>query len=154
MKNLILIILLSFSSVVLAQTGSNPKLGAKYVESQKNNKKNNYDFPNVTLINAQLDGYNRRDLAAFLETYSDDIKIYYFPNKLSGEGKDYMAKVYGKFFKETPNLHCEIVNRTVLGDTIVDHEKVNGLAGGASMEAIAIYKVKNNKISEVYFISK
>jgi len=154
MKNLILIVLLSFSTVVSAQTKPNTNSGTKNIESTKNNTKNNHDSQNLTLIDEQLEAYNRRDLAAFLKTYSDDIKIYSFPNKLSGEGKDYMTKVYGKFFKETPDLHCEIVNRTVLGDTIVDHEKVTGLPGGGSMEAIAIYKVKDNKISEVYFISK
>lgn len=154
MKNLILIVLLSFSTVVSAQTKPNTNSGTKNIESTKNNTKNNHDSQNLTLIDEQLEAYNRRDLAAFLKTYSDDIKIYSFPNKLSGEGKDYMTKVYGKFFKETPDLHCEIVNRTVLGDTIVDHEKVTGLSGGGSMEAIAIYKVKDNKISEVYFISK
>jgi len=142
-KNLILIALLSFSSVVLAQTKSNTNHEVKSIESK-----------NVTLIDEQLAAYNRRDLEAFLNTYSDDIKIYSFPNKLSGEGKEYMTKVYGKFFKETPNLHCEIVNRTVLSNTIIDHEKVTGLGEGASMEAIAIYKVKDNKIYEVYFISK
>jgi hypothetical protein len=142
-KNLILIALLSFSSLALAQTKSNTNHEAKSIESK-----------NVTLIDEQLAAYNRRDLEAFLNTYSDDIKIYSFPNKLSGEGKEYMTKIYGKFFKETPNLHCEIVNRTMLGNTIIDHEKVTGLGGGASMEAIAIYKVNDNKISEVYFISK
>lgn len=135
--------MLSFSSVVLAQTKSNTNHEVKSIESK-----------NVTLIDEQLAAYNRRDLEAFLNTYSDDIKIYSFPNKLSGEGKEYMTKVYGKFFKETPNLHCEIVNRTVLSNTIIDHEKVTGLGEGASMEAIAIYKVKDNKIYEVYFISK
>lgn len=143
MKNLILIALLSFSSAALAQTKSSTNHEAKSIESK-----------NVTLIDEQLAAYNLRDLEAFLNTYSDDIKIYSFPNKMSGEGKEYMTKIYGKFFKETPNLHCEIVNRTVLGNTIIDHEKVTGLGGGASMEAIAIYKVNQNKISEVYFISK
>lgn len=143
MKNLILIALLSFSTVAVAQTKSNTNSEVKSIESLS-----------IALVDEQLAAYNRRDLEAFLSTYSDDIKIYSFPNKLSGEGKDYMTKVYGKFFKETPNLHCEIVNRTVLGNTIIDHEKVTGLTGGASMEAIAIYKLKDKKISEVYFISK
>ncbi|WP_200869914.1 nuclear transport factor 2 family protein [Pedobacter sp. V48] len=146
MKNLILILLLSFSAVAASsQTKSNITNPPVQNDPEAQHRK---------LIDEQLNAYNQRDLESFLMTYSDDVKIYNFPNTLSGAGKDYMTKVYGKFFNEAPNLHCEIVNRTALGNTIIDHEKVSGLMGGASMEAIAIYKIKNNKISEVYFIRK
>ena len=67
--------------------------------------------------------------------------------------KDFMRKDYAEMFKNTPNLHCDIKNRTVLGNTVIDHEVVSGF-GPNHLEAIAIYEIKNDKIAKVYFIQK
>ena len=39
------------------------------------------------IIQKQLDAYNARDIDTFINTYSDTIKVYNYPNKLSYEGK-------------------------------------------------------------------
>ena len=38
-----------------------------------------------------------------------------------------MRDNYKKLFSDSPNLHCEILNRIVLGNTVIDHEKVSGV---------------------------
>ena len=103
------------------------------------------------LAQQQLNGYNARDIDAFLEPYSEDVKIYGFPNKLQVEGKEAMRKGYANMFQNTPDLHCELINRIVQGDTVIDHEKVTGFKNGP-LNAVAIYKIKEGKIAEVYFI--
>lgn len=60
------------------------------------------------LAQKQLNGYNARDIEAFLEPYADDVEIYTFPNTLRMKGKDEMRKSYDTYFQKTPNLHCEI----------------------------------------------
>jgi hypothetical protein len=40
----------------------------------------------------------------------------------------------------------------VLGNIIIDHERVSGLKNLEPFEAVAIYKIENNKISKIYFI--
>lgn len=105
------------------------------------------------LVQQQLIAYNARNIDAFLEPYSDDVELYMFPNQLIGKGKDYMRKDYSVMFKDTPNLHCDIKNRTILGNTVIDHEIVSGF-GPSHLEAIAIYEIKNDKIAKVYFIQK
>lgn len=62
-----------------------------------------------------------------------------------------MRKDYGRFFANVPVLHCELVNRMVVGNTIVDHERVTFAAHKAPTEAVAIYKIENGKIRTVYF---
>ena len=57
-------------------------------------------------------------------------------------------------FQNSPDLHCELVNRIVLGNTVIDQEKVTGIPGLELLEAIAIYKIKDGKIAQVYFIRK
>lgn len=103
------------------------------------------------LAQAQLDAYNGYDLEAFLAPYAEDVKVYQFPNTLQFEGKETMRTQY-EFLEKTPDLHCELVNRIVEGNTIIDHENVTIDKSKPPFKAIAIYKIKDGKIAEVYFI--
>lgn len=102
------------------------------------------------LAQEQLDGYNNRDLNAFLKPFAKNIKVYDFPNELRYEGIENMRKRYEGFFKNTPDLHCKLVDRIVFEDKVIDHELVT--ANGQQFKAIAIYTIKNGKIITVAFM--
>ena len=104
------------------------------------------------LVQQQLNAYNAGDIDAFLAPYSEDVEIYDFPSKLTNKGKSKIRPIYDNMFKNYPDLHCEIVNRTVLGNTVIDHERITGIPNIKPFDAIAIYKIKDNKIFQVYFI--
>ena len=106
------------------------------------------------LAQQQLNAYNARDINAFLEPYAADVKIFSFPNKLTMEGKEMMRERYGNMFNNLPDLHCRLVNRMVLGNTVIDQEEVRLKKGDPLLEAVAIYKIKDGKIAEVYFVRK
>lgn len=108
----------------------------------------------VELAQQQLDAYNNRNVIQFLEPYADDIKVYNYPEELLFEGKDKMREVYGKLFANSPELHCELVHRTVMGNVVIDQEKVTGVAGVGDkvVEALAIYTIKEGKIVEIRFV--
>ena len=76
------------------------------------------------LAQRQLNAYNARDIDAFLEPYADDVELYDLPDKLIMKGKEAMRNAYGKKFAKLPALHCELMNRMVIGNTVVDHERV------------------------------
>lgn len=144
MKNLVFLLavtLISISAFTTPQTSSEKapkeiKLGKSLPEQ---------------LAQAQLDAHNGHDLEAFLAPYAEDVKVYQFPDKLQYEGKATMRKTY-QFLKTTPDLHCELVNRIVEGNTVIDHENVTFSKDRPPFKAIAIYKIKDGKIAEVYFI--
>ncbi len=106
------------------------------------------------LAQQQLDAYNNRNIEAFLEPYSDTVKIYSFPNTLLYTGKEKMKQRYGNMFQNTPELHCNLLNRIVQGNTVIDQEEVTISSDREKIYAIAIYKVWEDKIQEVYFIYK
>ncbi len=106
----------------------------------------------LALVQRQLNAYNARNVEAFLEPYSEDVELYNFPDKLISKGKDAMRKGYEGFFKNTPELHCEIKSRTIQGNYIIDKESVSGF-GNAKLEATAIYYINNGKIQKVYFVN-
>ncbi len=100
----------------------------------------------------QLKGYNNRDIDTFMQAYTDDVKVYRQPGVLSYQGKDEMRKRYAQKFADTPDLHCELVNRIVSGNVVIDHERVQTDKNKPRIEAIAIYRIRENKISEVTFV--
>ncbi|WP_143961726.1 nuclear transport factor 2 family protein [Litoribacter populi] len=104
------------------------------------------------LAQEQLDAYNNRDIDAFLTPYSDDVKVFQFPETLLYEGKEKMRENYARYFAMTPDLYCKLINRIVQGNTVIDQEEVTRVRGEEPTKAIAIYKIKGEKIAEVYFI--
>ncbi|MDX1314355.1 MAG: nuclear transport factor 2 family protein [Eudoraea sp.] len=101
-------------------------------------------------VQAQLEAYNARDIDKFLEPYADDVEVYDYPDKLLYVGKETMRKNYNLFFRMTPDLHCELKNRIILRDKVIDEESVT--ANGRIFHAVAIYEIKNGKIVKVMFI--
>lgn len=102
------------------------------------------------LAEEQLQGYNNKDIDAFLKPYAKNVKVYNFPNTLRYEGLDKMRENYASFFNNTPDLHCKILKRIVYKDKVIDHELVT--ANGRTFKAVAIYTIKNGKIASVTFM--
>lgn len=104
----------------------------------------------VIVVDRQLKGYNDRDINAFAATYSDDIVLMSYPNTITSAGLETLKKGYGPFFQNTPDLHCKITNRIVIGNKVIDLEEV--VMNGKIINAVAIYEVENGKISKVTFL--
>ena len=103
------------------------------------------------LAQRQLNAYNARNIDAFLEPYADDVELYTLPDKLIGKGKDAMRKQYTDMFGKMTGLHCELMNRMVVNNTVIDHERITFGTDRAPVQAVAIYKIENGKIKTVYF---
>jgi imidazolonepropionase-like amidohydrolase len=104
------------------------------------------------IVQQQMNGYNGHSLNAFLEPYAEDVRIFEFPDKLVIEGKDQLRKEY-QFINEIPDLNSQLVNRLIKEDTVVDYLNVTVDVNEPSVQAVAIYKIENYKIKEVYFIN-
>ena len=61
-----------------------------------------------------------------------------------------MRARYGKAFTDKPDLRVKIAKRIVQGDHVIDHEEISG--AGPDLKAVAIYRVKDGKITSVWFI--
>lgn len=103
-----------------------------------------------TVVQKQLEAYNAKDIDAFMETFSDDIKLYNFPKELRSEGHTAMYNSYKSFFENTPDLNCKILKRIVIGNKVIDHELVK--TNGNTFKAVAIYEIENGLITKVTFI--
>jgi len=107
----------------------------------------------VEVVQKQLDDYNRRDLAAFIANYADDIKVYRLPStEPSIVGKAAFAKVYETTRFNLPALHAELVNRIAFGNKVIDHERVTGVRP-EPLEVAAAYEVRDGLIVTAWFLS-
>lgn len=102
------------------------------------------------IVQKQLDAYNARDIDAFMATYTKDIVLINFPNNVILKGQEKMKEGYASYFDTTPDLNCKIINRTVIGNKVIDEEYVT--ANHQNFSAVAIYEIENGKISKVTFI--
>ncbi len=63
-----------------------------------------------------------------------------------------MRERYGSMFERMPDLHCRLINRTVMGNRVLDHESVIWEKGKPASEVVAIYLVEGGLITEVRFL--
>lgn len=107
-------------------------------------------------VQHQLEAFNNKDIDAFMEAFSGDAKVENGSGEEIMRGSEEMRVFYRNVFKNSPNLHCDIVNRITVGDWIIDEEKLNGLnANGFPEEvhAVVAYEVNNGQITFVRMFS-
>jgi len=101
----------------------------------------------------QLDGYNARDIDAFVSAYAEDVVLARLPgDEPFARGREEMRAIYGKMFAESPELHCRLVHRICHDRFVVDHEDVTGLPSGDRVGAVAIYEVIDGLIARAWFL--
>ena len=104
----------------------------------------------IDVVQKQLEAYNARDLEAFAATYADDVRIFRMPAvEPAVVGKAQLREVYRQRFA-SPDLHADIVTRIVLGNKVIDQERVVGIRE-QPVEALAIYQVEGDLINTVWF---
>ena len=102
-------------------------------------------------VQRQFDAYNAHDLERFVAEYTDDIQVFRPPAaKAILSGKTAFAAHYAMNRFTLPNLHAEVVNRMVVGNKVVDHERITGLQKDV-VEAIVVYQVVGEHIDAVRF---
>ena len=105
------------------------------------------------MVARQTEAYNARDLQRFVAMYSEAVTIFRTPHAApSLVGKAQLAAFYAAERFNKPGLRAEILNRMVLGDKVIEHERVWGI-GDAPLEVVVIYKVVGEKIERVWFVT-
>jgi hypothetical protein len=85
------------------------------------------------VIQAQLNAYNTRNIAAFLSVFHEDAEVSELGSNMpSMKGKSEIAARYAELFAKSPNLYSHIVNRTVFGRVVIDLEDIVGRNGTLS----------------------
>ncbi len=109
----------------------------------------------VDAVQGQVDAYNARDIDAFLSFYAEDVLVERLPEgKVLHENRESMREGYQKLFDASPELNCHILQRTISGSIVIDHEFVSGARGGDAIRAVAVYEVVDGMIQRVMFLPR
>ena len=102
------------------------------------------------IVQRQVDAYNAHDLAAFVATYSDSIRIFRMPSpEPLVAGKEKLEALYATRVFNNATLRAEILTRIVMGNKVVDHERV-WRSEESHVEAVAVYEVSDGLIQCVW----
>jgi hypothetical protein len=105
----------------------------------------------IDVVQRQVEAYNARDLNRFVSAYSETITIFRMPStEPIISGKVELAKFYSTQRFNLPGLRAEIVNRIVLGNKVIDHERICGVRD-TPIEIAAVYEVVGELIERVWF---
>lgn len=108
------------------------------------------------IVQANLEAYNDRDIDLFMSFFSEEIELKNFDTgEVTASGITEIRKLYKGLFDASPNLHSEILKRTVFSNKIIDHEYITGRNGSAeSLELVLIYETRDNKIIRMTVMRK
>ena len=103
-------------------------------------------------VQRQLDAYNAKDMEAWLDTYHEDAEQFELHGaRLAGGHKEMRARMQSRFAE--PDLHAELLSRTVMGNVVMDYERVtrNFPEGKGTMEMVCLYEVRGPRIAKATF---
>ncbi|MET0295445.1 MAG: nuclear transport factor 2 family protein [Phenylobacterium sp.] len=103
------------------------------------------------IAQAQLDAYNAQDLDGYCSFFTDDLIVSNMNGAVSIQGGEAFRAKYAQVFAEFPENKVELLARIVVGNTVIDHEKVVRRPGGESFEVAAIYTFAGGRIARVDF---
>lgn len=104
----------------------------------------------IDVVQRQLAAYNAHDLERFLAEFHDTVQVFRPPAAQPViSGKAALAEFYATQRFNRPALHAEIVGRVVMGQRIIDHERIHGLQDQPS-EMVAVFDVVGERIQTMW----
>ena len=106
----------------------------------------------LSVVQAQLDAYNAKDIDGLLETYAVDAEQYTLHGERLARGHAEMRARFLTRFAE-PDLHARLLSRTVMSSIVVDHELItrNFPEGLGTIEMLCVYEVVDGRIQKASF---
>jgi hypothetical protein len=104
------------------------------------------------IAQGQLDAYNAQDLDAYMAFFADDCVVADLNGPVTMNGAAEMRERYAAMFARYPHNRAELVQRIVVGETVIDHEDVAREPGGERFRVAAIYSIRSGKIARIDFV--
>jgi hypothetical protein len=106
----------------------------------------------LSVVQAQLDAYNTKDVEALLEAYAPDAEQYSLHGELLAKGHDQLRTRFLARFEE-PNLHAKLLSRVVVGNIVTDAELITRdfPEGLGTLEMLCIYEIVEGRIQKASF---
>ena len=106
----------------------------------------------LSVVQAQLDAYNAKDVEALLLTYAPDAEQFTLHGELLAKGHEQLRERFLTRFSE-PDLHARLLSRIVVGNIVTDAELItrNFPDGLGTLEMLCVYEVTEGRIQRASF---
>lgn len=99
------------------------------------------------VVQLQLEAYNEGNIEKFMSVFSEDVELWTLGESQPwSKGHEAVKAVYANLFKNSPDLHSVVMNRSVIGNKVIDYERITGRNGGDVLYLVMIYEVRDGKI--------
>jgi putative hydrolase of HD superfamily len=106
----------------------------------------------LTVVQAQLDAFNAKDIDALMRAYAPDAEQFTLHGERLANGHDEIRPRYIARFTE-PDLYARLLSRIVMGNVVTDLELItrNFPEGVGTLEMLCIYEVSEGRIRKASF---
>ena len=106
------------------------------------------------VVQQQLEAYNARDIDAFMKVFHPEIELWTLgANSPSVSGWEAVGKVYKDLFDQSPDLHSIVINRSIIGNKVIDYERIFGRKGSLEdVFLVMVYEVEEGLIRRAWAI--
>lgn len=113
------------------------------------------DSPEVRVVQAQVEAFNRRDIEAFMANYAPEAVHWEYPKNKVWENAARIRAHYTELFgdPDVVGLHAQVLKRIVKGRFVIDEELIRGLPGDDPHVSVIIYEVVDGRILNVWFMN-
>lgn len=102
------------------------------------------------VVQRQLEAYNARDLERFIAQYSDNVRLYRPPvPEPAIIGKKALREFYATQRFNHAGLHAELLRRTVVGNKVIDHQRISGVRE-RPFEVAMVFEVGGGLIQQAW----
>ncbi len=107
-----------------------------------------------SIVQAQLDAYNAKDIEALLRTYAPDAEQFTLHGERLAQGHAEMRPRFMQRFAEA-HLHARLISRSVIGNVVVDVESITRdfPEGVGTLELLCLYEVRDGLIQKASFVT-
>jgi uncharacterized protein (TIGR02246 family) len=102
------------------------------------------------LVDRQIDAYNAHDADAFAAVYAEDMQLYDLGGELFLFGREALRERYALLFANAPLINVRIVKRIIVGNTVIDEERITRTASGRDAHVAVIYEASGGLIRRVW----
>ncbi|MDP5009442.1 MAG: nuclear transport factor 2 family protein [Glaciimonas sp.] len=109
----------------------------------------------LEIIERQFEAYNASDLEKFISNFSESYHAYRMPTlEPYIVGKAQLTEFYAtkRFNDGGMKLQAELISRTVMGNKVVDCERISGISD-SPVDMIVIYEIRDGLIASSWAFS-